>query len=392
MMIDWWFRRGWWDVVVLVVALAALVLAACGGGDRAVDATPEPGTDPSADEPTGADPADDATSVGDDGVVSDAPDDVDPGWVRLSPAGDFQAVVVSVNGGTIVLSEAGGGLISRDGGRNWVTVDWPGEVRTRAAVDADGETVLVSGIGLAAGFEGTGVISRDGGTSWLDSGAVAQAVRYVGGDEFLVATADRGVVRTVDGGATGETVIANSDLDVGVLAPIGVFVNPLDADEIYVAAASEGGTVRVFRTVDGGESVSVVAGELPLWGWTVVRFSPIGPMILSQGAGAVFSFDGGDSWFMQNQGLESLEENGLFTSLLDMVVSPASGVPVLATTMGLRRFLPSGWEAVVGPGGTVRGLAVQGRGADSGEGSRLLAVTDSGLWALAGGLEGAAPE
>ena len=392
MMIDAWRGRGWLGWVAPAVALAALVLAACGGGDGAVDATPEPLKDTSADQPVVDGPADVPTPVGDDGDVSGAPDDGEPGWVRLSPAGDFREVVVSVNGGTIVLSEAGGGLISRDGGSSWVAVDWPGEVRTRAAVDADGETVLVAGIGLAAGFEGTGVISRDGGTSWVDTGVAAQAVRYVAGDEFLVATAERGVVRSGDGGATGATVIANADLEAGVLAPIGVFVNPRDAAEIYVAAASEGGTVRLFRTVDGGETVSVVVGELPLWGWTVVRFSSIGPMILSQGVGVVFSFDGGDSWFVQNQGLESFEESGLFMALLDMAVIPESGIPVLATTAGLRRFTPGGWEVVEGPGGAVRALAVQVRGTDSGSGTQLLAVTETGLWALAGGVFSAAPE
>jgi hypothetical protein len=94
---------------------------------------------------------------------------------------------------------------------------------------------------------------------------------------------------------------------------------------------------------------------------------------------------------LQNQGLDALMESGLYTSLLDLAVMPASGIPVLATVEGLRRFLPSGWEVVEGPGGTVRALAVQERGTDSGEGARLLALTDTGLWALAGGLVNAAP-
>ena len=99
---------------------------------------------------------------------------------------------------------------------------------------------------------------------------------------------------------------------------------------------------------------------------------------MSQGVGVLFSFDQGATWFTQNQGLEELGANGLFTELGDFVSPPQRSRPVIASGDSIFSFSPSGWEERAGPGGEIRALTVREAVPGGGE-ELLLAATDHGV-------------
>lgn len=143
--------------------------------------------------------------------------------------------------------------------------------------------------------------SRDGGRSWADasvSGAgLAALPRAVHGDEVL-ATGCGGVLRSRDSGATyarvAELSPANHDpRDLALSA---------DGAVAYLAAVSEGGTLRVYRserTAGGwGQGVEVDDG----WGAAVLA---VGPSGVYQGTAADMrvSSDRGHTWRSIQAGL-----------------------------------------------------------------------------------------
>ena len=138
-------------------------------------------------------------------------------------------------------------------------------------------------------------------------------------------------------------------------------------------------SVRLTR--DGGDSFEQLAAEFELWGVTVPIFSGIGPLIMSQGVGMLFSFDQGMTWFLQNQGLEGLETDGLFSELVDFVSPPQRSLPVVASRDSIFSFSPGGWEEMAGPGAEIRALAVR-RAVSGGGEELLLAATDQGVWSI----------
>lgn len=360
---------------ILFAALTLLV--ACGGND-AVDVTPGAAKDlPAQQQATPPDPPPEVLEQPD----VEVPLTVDPaqsnGWTRISPTAGLDAVTASPDGEVLLVSLPGRGLISHDRGRSWQELDWPGELRTRAAIDSSGRFLLVAGIGSAAGLESTAVWSRDGGRTWADTGLAAPAVAHFVVDSFLLAALDSGILASQDGGASGTVLIPNTDLDTALFEPIGIDVNARDPEEFFVVSASEGGSIRILRTPDAGETVETVADDFDLWGWTLVRFSPIGPLILSQGVGVLLSFDRGATWFVQNQGLEALAQDGRLTGLVDLAVLPNGNLPVAAGADAIFIFNPGGWERLPGPAGEIRALAIQG-----GDDPRLLAATSTGLWAF----------
>ena len=381
--------RSW--VLALGGVLTTLCLvAACGDGD-AVDVTPTDSKDlaetaAAVTEQGGeiVEPAPTADGDGDTALETPVEPDTataEPaevnGWIRISPPGDFYDVVAAPDGQVILSVELGEGLISRDGGRSWDAIDWPGERRSRVAIDPSGQRLVVGGISSAAGFETTVVWSADGGRSWVNSGRGAAAVAHYTVTSFLFHTSDAGLLASEDGGLTGTTLVDAALLGAGLYDPFGVSINPRNPDDFFVISVSEGGTVRIVRTLDGGVSVEAVADGFALWGRSEVHYSAIGPMIMSQGVGVLLSFDQGATWFEQTLGLEDLATEGLFTGIVDFTVLPASSIPIVAAGDAIYRFNPGGWEILAGPGGEIRALAVQ-----QGEAPRLLAATSDGLWAI----------
>jgi hypothetical protein len=367
--------------------------------DQANEAIPEALADPPADEDTTV--GDQPGNVVDPGdpddepaAVADRPDETEAaevvsrsveaaapatgnGWRRISPIADLVDVAASGGGQHVVVAEQGRGLLTNDGGATWATLDWPGEHRSAIAIDPSGRHIVVAGFAPAASFETPALFTKDAGFTWAEANAASPAVSWFVLDSFLYATLGLGVIASNDGaetatvlGQAGEAWPANS-------APFSVHVNPQSLDEFAVVSISEGGRASIRISSDGGDSWGALASEFPLFGVTVVVFSGIGPMIMSQGVGFLISFYGGTTWFVQNSGIEQLESDGIFTPLRDFVFLPLIGAPVIATSDAVFAFDPGGWTEFPGPPGAIRALAVRQSNPEE-----LLAATDTGLWAI----------
>lgn len=376
-------------VAAALVLTAALLATACGGGgDKTpetetppVEATslpvapaPEPATTTPIPEPPTPEPAVEPPPAEEPATPTQPaePNPTAPGWVRISPSGDFWAITTGEDGTVLLASSRGSGLRSFDGGRNWDAIDWPGDARLRAAVSPNGTQILVAGIGALAGFDYTAVWSTDAGLTWTDTGRSIQAVVAQTQDLFLVAGSPDGLISTSDGGVSGPVIIPKSDPNYD---PVDIAVNPRNPDDIVLLSASEGGTFQLTHTPDRGATVEALDPGGFLSGVTKVAFLPVGYVVMSQSAGVLFSFDGGATWFAQNQGLEALQRDGFFDTFTDLVVLPDSYVPVLATRDGLYRFDPGGWEALGGPGAEIRDITVL-----PGPQSAILAATADGIF------------
>lgn len=378
-------------IAAALALMAALLGVACDGDNEETpaeaapavestpspaEATPEPTPEPArptpappTSEPTPPTPAEESAAP--PATPAELPA-ASPGWALFSPPGDFWAITAGEGGAVLLASSHGSGLVSFDGGRNWSAVDWPGEARLRAAVSSNGLYILVAGIGALAGFDSTAVWSTDAGLTWTDTGRSVQAAVPQAQDLFLVAGSDDGLISTSDGGTGGPVIIPKSDPNYD---PVGIAVNPRNPDDIVMLSASEGGTFQLTHTPDRGATVEALDPGVGLFGVAQVAFFPVGYVVMSQSAGVLFSFDGGATWFAQNQGLEALQRDGFFDTFLDLVVLPDSNVPVLATRDGLYRFDPGGWEALGGPGTEIRDITVL-----PGRQPAILAATADGVF------------
>lgn len=398
-------------ILLGALLIAALLAAACSSND-AVDVTPAKPDDDSSTltEPDGEDqpsdetingeaddpgdagaPAETEPSEPDDGEPVDGePDEVAPtdsapssvnGWTRLSPAADLLHVETTPHGPAIVAGGRGEGLLSVDGGATWRRIDWPGDVRSQAFVDPSGEAISVAGFSSASGLEGAAYRSEDGGVTWGVVLLNTPVLSWYVLDSFLHGVPGFGVYASNDALDTGTLLATASDAWPDSFDPVRITADPGNLDVFAVTSVSEGGVASVRLTRDSGASFTELAPEFELWGVTIPIFSGIGPLIMSQGVGLLFSFDQGATWFTQNQGLEELGTGGLFTELVDFVSPPQRSLPVIATGDSIFSFNPGGWNEMAGPGAEIRALAVREAGAGGSE-ELLLAATDQGVWSI----------
>ena len=372
-----------WLWIALGALLITATLAAACSSNGAVDVTPakpdedltetaEPETD---DPPWESQPSDEAGSE-----EPDAPADSN-GWIRLSPSADLLHIETAPGGQAIVAGGQGGGLLSIDGGATWRRLDWPGELRSAAYVDPSGQVVMVAGFSSASGMETAAFRSEDAGVSWgpvlFDTPALAWFVV----DSFLHGVPGRGVYASNDALETSTLLAQATAAWPENFDPVLITTNSADLDVFAVTSLSEAGSASVRLTWDSGRSFAQLAAEFELWGVTVPVFSAIGPMIMSQGVGVLLSFDQGETWFTQNDGLEQLQSDGLYVGLVDLVSPPQRSLPVVASRGSIFTFSPSGWQEVAGPGAEIRALAVL-RAVPGGTGELLLAATDQGVWSI----------
>ena len=377
--------------LAVVGLVAVLLLAAC--GSNAIDVTPAKEEEPAVSEPVdeppreatpAEEPAEPSEPAKQQGEAAPSDPRVDPasvnGWERISPTGDFSDVATSGAGVNILAAGAGAGFLSTDGGATWAALDWPDDVRSGVALDPIGLTIVVEGFSPQAGFETTALISTDGGSTWRDTELEAAAVSSFVLDSFLYGVPGTGIVASNDGGLRSTVIGSVDQAWPPNFDPFSIHVNPRNFDQFAVVSLSEGGNAAVRITLDGGDTFQPLAADFDLWGVTVPVFSSIGPMIMSQGVGVLFSFDRGFTWSEQTQGLESLlsEDRFFYQALIDLVFVPDRGIPVTATEDTVYWFNPGGWRPLPGPGGTIRALAMS-----NSDPPALLAATDTGIWSIA---------
>ncbi len=416
--------------ILFGVLLALALLASACGSNGAVDVTPAKldedatgtGSPNTADQPAESEPSDtnghstesdpgdaeeqpatsepsDTSDRAPEGDPSDAdtqepssePPETQPGpstpttsngWTRLSPAADLLYVQTVPGSRAIVAGGPGEGLLSSDGGVTWTRLDWPGEVRSAAHVDPSGQVVVVAGSSSQLGLDEKAAFrSEDAGATWdpvlIDTPVLGWFVL----DSFLHAVPGHGVFASNDALETRTLLSPASIAWAEKFDPVLITTNPDNLAVFAVTSIGLGGSASVRMTRDSGTSFVQLAPEFDLWGVTIPIFTGIGPLIMSQGVGVLFSFDQGQSWFVQNQGLEQLRSLSLYLGLVDFVFPPQRSLPVVASQESIFTFNPGGWQEMAGPGPEIRALAVVRADIDGGE-ELLLTATDEGVWSI----------
>jgi photosystem II stability/assembly factor-like uncharacterized protein len=313
---------------------------------------------------------------------------------------DLSALAVGRGGGNQAIYAGGLGVAkSTDGGRTWSQVRGPREaprVSAIAVAPSNAQTVYVGvGEGCARGGTHPGFVSTDGGATWRETGTNINALAVAPGNARLVyAVSCRGVERSADAG--GEWEVLRGAQAEG-FDPALIAIAPGDAQTLYVALASEGGTVRVRRSTDGGTT----------WQEASPPGDPIGPLALAVDAtearmvylstlqGPYRSTDGGRSWELLSNGLQDTvappDAPPGFRNNSALVADPGRrGALWLGTGggnargTGVYRTRNGGaeWEKVAGDdlgGRPVRALVLGGTVEDP----ILYAATDDGLWSIA---------
>jgi photosystem II stability/assembly factor-like uncharacterized protein len=192
-------------------------------------------------------------------------------------------------------------------------------------------------------------------------------------------------VRSVDGGATWQALEGARLLDYEARF---IAAAPRAADVLYVMSASEGGTVRLAASADGGATWRDVTPPDEPWAPIALRIDPSDPHVAYAVTwkGVFRTADGGATWLPANAGLEAVRQVDVSVvayPLSALAIDPARpDVLYLGTGglhsegMGVYRSLDGGrqWHRLGDGLGSrpVRALVFAGR--------LVFAATPDGLW------------
>jgi photosystem II stability/assembly factor-like uncharacterized protein len=309
-------------------------------------------------------------------------------WQQAGPynIGGRVTALASVPGGvTVYLGAANGGVFkSTDSGTHWTPIfDMFGEYSIGALALAPGSsTTLYVGGGEANGsvdsYDGHGVFrTTDGGVTWESLGLAATAriariaVDPLDPNHLLVATMgrqfstgpDRGLYRSLDGGATWTRVLAVNDST----GASDVVFNPIHPDTVYAATwervrrstyrRAYGPGTGVWRSIDRGLNWTRLTNGLPAPSDNVGRIalalcaaSPrtvyaqitTGATGGYTGLGMYRSLDGGDSWARRDASGFTGIFGGFSWYFGDMAVDPVNPNRVWALGVSLARSTDGG--------------------------------------------------
>jgi len=234
---------------------------------------------------------------------------------------DSNVVLVAALGHPFGPNSERGVFRSMDGGSTWTKVLYKDENTGAADIAADpetGRTVYASlwqarrppwsVYGPIQG-PGSGLYkSGDGGVTWKElrgNGLPEQDMRRIGisvasGDQVhrvyalidAVQAPERGLYRSDDAGATWRHVSSDARIDSRAWYFSGVFVDPQNADTVYVA------NTALYRSKDGGATFVPIKGAPGGDDYHLLWLNPSNSkrMILASDQGTVVSVDGGETW------------------------------------------------------------------------------------------------
>jgi hypothetical protein len=349
-------------------------------------------------------------------------------WQQVGPFNiGGRVTALAVDGATTYLGAANGGVWkSGNAGVNWTCVTDGMGMTSVGALAADPSTpgTIWCGTGESNSsvdsYDGNGLWrSTDSGGSWSYVGLAATAriarvvVDPVNPAHVLVAAMgrqfssgpDRGLYRTLDGGATWNQVLFVND-STGVT---DVVMNPVHPDTMYCATwerlrratyrRASGPGSGIWRSVDRGATWKRLANGLPTQTDSVGRIalavSPSRPgTVYAQvttgynqgysGLGFYRSTDGGESWVRRSAGGTWSGNFGGFAWYFgDIAVDPALPDRVYSLGVGLLRSDDGGvtWGDITGAA-HVDHHAIQ---IDPANGAHILLGNDGGFWSTTSG-------
>lgn len=264
------------------------------------------------------------------------------GGMRMRMVGPFRGGRATAVAGiaeqphVFYMGTTGGGVWKTDdAGGHWTSLtDRFLDVGNIGAIDvADSDPrIIYVGTGSAS-IRGNSSVGRgmwkseDGGESWQflglrESGAIGKIAVHPADPNRVYVTAlghpfgrnpERGIYRTRDGGATWEHVLFLNDST----GAVSISMNPANPDELFAGMwraerkpwtmISGGAESGVYRTRDGGDTWTRLAGGLPtgMVGKVGVTVSPADPrrvwaLVEADSGGLFRSDDGGETWTRVN--------------------------------------------------------------------------------------------
>ncbi len=304
-------------------------------------------------------------------------------WKNLSPArgGRATAVVGFANDNqSYLMGTAGGGLWkTTDAGTTWKNIS-DGYFKSASvgaiAVAPSNNRVIYVGMGESAirgvmTFPGDGVYkSDDGGKTWKniglwDSQHIAKIVVHPTNEQIVYvavqgaafgASEERGVYKTIDGGANWTKVLyynattGASDISMDANDPNVLYAAMWDHQRSPWQIRSGGEGSGIYRSTDGGSSWHRLGNGLPArMGKTAVAVSPVNSHRVyalvesTEGLAGVYrSDDGGDTWKQTTSDRETIARAWYYTKI---VASPSDeqivyvlNAPLLMSTDGGASF------------------------------------------------------
>ena len=271
---------------------------------------------------------------------------VTPSWQKLTAApSGVQALATALDNPSLIFAVGDGIYRSTDSGIHWTEIR--GDVKARSVVlGSHGRQILVGGtVGCARGQPGPVWRSLDGGVSWQQLGQTDLTGWAIdpSDEKHIFAGTCGGLVQSVDAGETWTRA------KIPVLGDDGfaVAVGP-GGQRVVVALASEGGTIQLVSSIDGGATfVSLRTPALSAPASLAVsandRFTVASPKLVAA------TPDGGKSWTPLTVGLGGVNVSGGANGydLGPLRANPrVQSILYLATGSGLLRYGPNTnrWE------------------------------------------------
>ncbi len=314
-----------------------------------------------------------------------------PEWKRVGLSGVSLNSVVPDPKQPATLYAGGKGVYkSTDNGKSWaaLTTDFQAP---DIAVSAANTSIIYAGAtdGCAKGTEALSYRSDDGGKSWTAIGRNLRSYApHPGNPDIVYAASCSGVVKSADKGRTWQDLKS----DAWTLGYEGthVVVSPRAPDVVYAMFASEGGTVSIAKSKDGGANWNNITPKEEIWVPTDLKIDHKDPNTLYAVTwkGIFRTTDGGATWKTVMSGLDSLRkvDSGFVSySLSALALDPARPEVLYLATGGLE---PKGygifrsWDRGEGWHDTGSGLGSVPVREVTFAGGMVYAATSDGVWRL----------
>lgn len=297
------------------------------------------------------------------------------GWQRLGLVGqDLRAVAADPAQPRVVYTGGATLYRSSDGGQTWQPLRAVRSLQGLLVVGAD--LLVAASDGCARGTSAPALRSSDGGATWQEIGANLRALAARPDGSVLYAAGCPGILRSDDGGRQWRTVVSATGYEGFALA-----LSAAQPDVVWAAFVSEGGSVLVQRSADGGQTWQRV--NVPGEQWAPALLAPhprqADALALITRTGVWRTADAGRTWAQLEQGLEAARraEGGLTLYDITAVLALPDRLLLATASAGgfAGRWEESSFTRLPGALPPARDLALQ-----RGEPPALLAATADGLY------------